>query len=80
MSFFLFPHDTGRSLSFCHTFQYLKKAKKENCIYIPDLNDLERKLDKIIEPNDLFITIGAGTIWRYSDSYAQHLNQQYNYS
>ena len=39
-----------------------------------------RKLDKIIEPNDLFITIGAGTIWRYSDSYAQHLNQQYNYS
>ncbi len=59
---------------------HLKKAKKENCIYIPDLNDLERELDKIIEPNDLFITIGAGTIWRYSDSYAQHLNQQYNYS
>ena len=59
---------------------FLKKAKKENCMFIPDLNDLERKLDKIIEPNDLFITIGAGTIWRYSDSYAQHLNQQYNYS
>ena len=59
---------------------HLKKAKKENCIYIPDLNDLEKELDKIIEPNDLFITIGAGTIWRYSDSYAQHLNRQYNYS
>ncbi len=58
----------------------LKKAKKENCIFIPDLNHLERQLDKIIKPNDLFITIGAGTIWRYSESYAQHLNRLYNYS
>ena len=44
-------------------FDQLKKTKKENCIFIPDLNHLERQLDKIIKPNDLFITIGAGTIW-----------------
>ena len=61
-------------------FDHLKEAKKENCFFIPDLNDLERELDKIIKPNDLFITIGAGTIWRYNESYAQHLKQLYNYS
>ena len=46
---------------------------KMNCHYVPDLDDLEEKLDEIIIPNDMIITLGAGSIWRYSESYMNHL-------
>jgi len=46
---------------------------KLNCHYVPDLDDLEEKLDEIILPNDMVITLGAGSIWRYSESYMDHL-------
>ena len=47
---------------------------KTDCKYIPDLDDLEKYLDKIVKPNDLILTLGAGNIWRYSESYAEHLS------
>jgi len=46
---------------------------KEKCHYVPDLDDLEKLLDHISKPNDMIITLGAGSIWRYSESYANHL-------
>jgi len=46
---------------------------KMNCHYVPDLDDLEEKLDEIVIPNDMIITLGAGSIWRYSESYMDHL-------
>jgi hypothetical protein len=33
-------------------------------------------LDKIVEENDIVIMIGAGTIWRYGQSYFDHLDSQ----
>ena len=41
--------------------------------YVPSLDDLAEHLDKIVQPGDMVLTIGAGTIWRYSDSYFEHL-------
>ena len=43
------------------------------CKYIKDLDDLANVLDKIVKPNDMVLTMGAGSIWRYSDLYAKHL-------
>ena len=45
----------------------------DQCLHIPDLDDLEKILDEIVKPNDLIITMGAGSIWRYSESYTNHL-------
>ena len=46
---------------------------------INENNDLEKindTLDKITEENDMVITIGAGTIWRYGQSYFDHLKNK----
>lgn len=50
-----------------------RKAGLEHVHYIPNLDELAGHLDKIVLPGDMVITIGAGTIWRYSDSYFDHL-------
>ena len=42
--------------------------------YECDLKKLPDKLDDIVQPGDLMITIGAGNIWRYCDSYFHHLS------
>lgn len=44
--------------------------------YVPDLDDLIPFLDKTVKANDLVITMGAGTIWRYGQAYFQHLKAQ----
>ncbi|NQT98170.1 MAG: UDP-N-acetylmuramate--L-alanine ligase [Candidatus Marinimicrobia bacterium] len=41
--------------------------------YIPDLNNLIEKLVTILKSDDMVITIGAGNIWRYSDTLYQKL-------
>ena len=53
-----------------------KNVLGEDCIYIPDLDDLGKYLDSIAKPNDMIITLGAGSIWRYSESYVTHLTLQ----
>ena len=53
-----------------------QKAMGGNCIYLADLDDLETILDPIVIPNDLILTMGAGSIWRYSESYTSHLASQ----
>ena len=50
---------------------------KDHCFLVPDLDDLESMLDKIIEPGDMIITMGAGNIWRYCESYSKHLNSTF---
>ena len=49
------------------------KIGQNQCKYIKDLDNLSTFLDKIVNPNDMILTMGAGNIWRYSDSYAKHL-------
>ena len=53
------------------------KAAKElghrHVHYVPNVNELNEKLDGITQPNDMVIGIGAGTIWRYIENYYNHL-------
>ena len=59
-------------------YNELVKIKKNNCFLIPDLNDLQKNLNKLLKPNDLLITLGAGTIWRYNISYTNYLKKNSN--
>ena len=43
------------------------------CFLIPELGDIKNVLDKIIKPGDLLLTMGAGDIWRYNESYVNHI-------
>ena len=55
-------------------YDILIQKMKGHCFLVPDLDDLESMLDEVIEPGDMLITMGAGNIWRYCDSYSKHLN------
>ena len=57
-------------------FNAARSTGHKNDHYIPDLEDLQAALDDIIQENDMVITIGAGTIWRYGQSYFDHLISQ----
>mgnify|MGYP003319971357 FL=1 len=46
-----------------------------NVHYVPDLEDLNPVLDSIVKDNDMVLTMGAGSIWRYSEKYANHLEK-----
>ena len=48
----------------------------KNAHFIPDLENLQNILDKLVQSNDMIITIGAGTIWRYGQAYYEHLTKQ----
>ena len=52
-----------------------KNSGKQQCYYIPDLDNIIKKLDEIVKENDLVLTLGAGSIWRYSEAYARHLEK-----
>ena len=47
----------------------------KNVHYVPDLEDLNPVLDNIVKDNDMVLTMGAGSIWRYSEKYANHLEK-----
>ena len=53
---------------------FAKKSGHKNVYYLEKLENLEKKLDNLSHPNDMIITIGAGNIWRYAESYMNHLN------
>ena len=57
-------------------FNAARSTGHKNVHYIPDLENLQVSLDDIIQENDMVITIGAGTIWRYGQSYFDHLINQ----
>ena len=53
---------------------FAKESGHKNVYYLEKLENLEKKLDNLSQANDMIITIGAGNIWRYAESYMNHLN------
>ena len=45
---------------------------KERCYLLPDLDGLIDTLDDIAQSGDMIMTMGAGDIWRYNESYVAH--------
>ena len=54
-------------------FNAAKSAGHENVFYINDLENLNNELNNVTQKNDMVITIGAGTIWRYGQKYFEYL-------
>ena len=54
-------------------FNELYKTLKNKCSHIIDIDQLNDFLFKICKPGDLVLTMGAGSIWRYSESYFRQL-------
>ena len=65
------PNVTGELVA-----QSAMKLGHPNIHYEPELDNLSDTLDEIVQPGDLIITIGAGNIWRFCDSYYNHLSSR----
>ena len=61
-------------------YDELYKIMKDNCILLSDLDDLNKVIFGILKSGDMVLTMGAGSIWRYSDSFYQDLLKFYNKS
>ena len=46
----------------------------KNVIYVEDKNNVPDTLKEIVEPGDIVITMGAGDIYKYGESFAEILN------
>ena len=49
------------------------ELSSECSFLVPDIDDLINKLDDVTQSGDMVITMGAGNIWRYCESYVNHL-------
>ena len=56
-------------------FDEVKNLGHKNASYIPNLNNLNNTIEKNVIEDDLIITMGAGTIWRYGESILKHLSE-----
>ena len=54
---------------------FAQESGHPNIQYIESLDKLEKTLDNLRQPGDMIITIGAGNIWRYAESYMNHLKE-----
>ncbi len=52
-----------------------KESGHKDVMYIPKMDELSDHLDSIVRPGDMIIGIGAGSIWRFIESYAAHLEE-----
>ncbi len=52
-----------------------KKFGHKNIIYEADKNNLPAVLKKIIQPDDIVITLGAGDIWKYGEKFVEELKK-----
>ena len=53
-----------------------RSAGHKQVHYIPELENLQDALDEFVTENDMVITLGAGTIWRYGQSYFDHISSK----
>ncbi len=52
-----------------------KKFGHKNVIYIPDKNDVPKKLMELKKDGDIIVTMGAGDIWRYGEKFVDQIKK-----
>jgi len=58
------PGVNGMSLA-----QGIKQVSKTKVRFFPDFAGIERQLNEILKPGDLFLTLGAGSIWKIGENW-----------
>ncbi|MBK9097791.1 MAG: UDP-N-acetylmuramate--L-alanine ligase [bacterium] len=53
-----------------------KKYGHKNVIYVPDKNDIPKKLMEVKKKEDIIVTMGAGDIWKYGEKFVQLLKEE----
>ncbi len=48
-----------------------KKFGHKNVIYVKDKNDIPKKLIELKKDGDIFVTMGAGDIWKYGEKFVE---------
>ena len=54
-------------------FDDLRKIMKDKCVLVSDLDNLIELIFKKVKSGDMVLTMGAGSIWRYSDFFYNEL-------
>jgi UDP-N-acetylmuramate--alanine ligase len=52
-----------------------RRLGHKNVIYLPDKNDVPGKLNEIKQDGDIIITMGAGDIWKYSETFIKTIKK-----
>ncbi len=53
-----------------------KKYGHKNVIYVPDKNDIPKKLMEMVKKDDIIVTMGAGDIWKYGEKFVELLKEE----
>lgn len=48
----------------------------KNLVYVANKNDLPEQLLKIVQPNDIVVTMGAGDIWKYGEEFIKKIKSK----
>jgi len=48
-----------------------RKMGHKNVIYVPNKEDVPATLQKIVEKDDIIVTLGAGDIWKYGEKFVE---------
>ena len=63
------PGVSGLSLA-----QGIKQVSETKVQFFPDFESLEKRLKDILQPGDLFMTQGAGSIWTIGENWLDQLD------
>jgi UDP-N-acetylmuramate--alanine ligase len=53
-----------------------KKYGHKNVIYVPDKEDVPKKIMELKKKDDIIITMGAGDIWKYGEKFVELLKEE----
>ena len=56
-------------------FNEIKKHNHKNLFFLDDIDNINLFLTDIVKRNDMVLTMGAGTIWRYGQKFYDYLNK-----
>jgi UDP-N-acetylmuramate--alanine ligase len=65
------PGVSGLSLA-----QGIKQVSKTSVRFFPDFEAMERQLPSLLEPGDLLLTQGAGSIWQVGENYLDRVREE----
>ena len=65
----------GQSLSSKLIFNEIKKHNHKNLFFLDNIENINPFLTNIVKRNDMVLTMGAGTIWRYGQKFYDYLNK-----
>ncbi|MFZ3072799.1 MAG: UDP-N-acetylmuramate--L-alanine ligase [Thermodesulfobacteriota bacterium] len=59
-------------------FEAMKEHGNRNVFYVPDLKDVPGKVEAILKPGDMVITLGAGDVWKAGERLVGLLKDKYS--